>query len=119
MTNNTNYIELCDEVAHVLSAWQTSADEQVSLLGLGDAEERRQLPELLLQNSELLTRVENLLAIDQGMCQTLPHTPDLARLWLTTPSHLLDSQTPLSVMLAEGLVGITRIRSILNGTEAW
>jgi len=118
--NELELAELTREVFQTLSAWKTNSAQQATLLGLSiETLDRHRLDVSLPQDSETLSRVEALLAIDQSMCLVFPHTPDLARLWITTPSHLFGRRTPLEVMLAEGLTGIMDVRSLLDGTEHW
>ena len=119
MNDENKHAELAREVSLVLSAWDINPSQQTSLLGLTEEEGRSQLLVLLSQNNEVLTRAATLVAIDRNVCLALPHAPELARLWITTPTPLLDGKTPLEWMLIEGLAGITHVRSLLNGSEFW
>ncbi|CAK0767253.1 putative DUF2384 domain-containing protein [Gammaproteobacteria bacterium] len=118
--NEQELAELTHEVFQILSAWKTNLAQQAALLGLpAGTLERYPLDISLPPDSEVISRAEALLAIDQSMCLTFPHTPELARLWITTSSHMFSQRTPLEVMLAEGLSGIMNVRSLLSGTEVW
>ncbi|CAK0774867.1 putative DUF2384 domain-containing protein [Gammaproteobacteria bacterium] len=120
MTTELKLAELTRDVLQILSAWGTNSAQQRMLLGLpiGSPDYYR-LDIPLPEDKEVLLRVETLLAIDQSVCLVFPHAPELARLWITTPSHLFGRRTPLEVMLAEGLSGIMDVRSLLDGTEVW
>ncbi len=119
LTELTELAALVDEVLPILSAWGANLEQQKALLGLVSEEDLRTLRTRLLQNEEGLTRIKTLLAIDENMCRALPHTPTLARLWVTTHNLLLEGDTPLDIMLIEGLQGILRIDAMLNGSESW
>ena len=108
------------EVLQILGAWGTTASQQVILLGLPTGMlAHYQKGAALPEEDDIVTRVKTLLAIDHSVCLAFPHTPDLARLWVSTANHFLDGNTPLAVMLTEGLSGIIRIQSLLNGENDW
>jgi hypothetical protein len=118
--NEPNYAEITYDVLQILAAWRVNSTQQAVLLGLApNSLYQYKTDASLQQNQNILDRAKILLAIDQSICLVFPHAPELARLWITTPSHLFSGRTPLEIMLSEGLSGITHIQSVLDGTEVW
>ena len=64
-------------------------------------------------------RLSYLLSIDRALHNVLPHNAAAARFWITTPNPLFRDQTPLHVMLTDGLAGMQRIVEHLNGPGEW
>ncbi|CAK0768419.1 putative DUF2384 domain-containing protein [Gammaproteobacteria bacterium] len=119
MTNELDLTELTNDVLHTLSAWGTSVAQQAVLLGLATEPHHQLVRVPLPRNNDVLARAQALLAIDQSVCFVFPHTPELGRLWLTTPSHFFAGRPPLDVMLVDGLPGIMNVLSLLEGNEIW
>lgn len=109
--NDLDITELTQEIFYIFAAWKINANQQQNLLGISN------LRETLPINEDVIARAQMLVAIDQSVCLTFPHAPQLARLWITTPSHLLADRTPLEVMLVEGLPGIKYIQALLEGVN--
>lgn len=123
MTNEIKFEKLtneANEVLQILSTWGINTAQQATLLGLPmESINHHRFNIELPKDNEMVTRVKALLAIDQSMCLVFPHTPELARLWISTPSHFFARRTPLDVMLVDGLPGILNVRMLLEGTESW
>ena len=64
-------------------------------------------------------RISCLLSIQKALQTVLPHNAAMARYWVTSPNPFLGNQTPLVVMLREGLAGMERVVDILHHRGEW
>ena len=73
----------------------------------------------LPEDRDSLERLSYLLAIERSVRTAFPHSPSMAHLWITTPSHHFAGRTPLEVMLSDGVGGMETVARFLTCTEDW
>lgn len=117
-------IELAHVVMAVLDAWRIEDVARITLLGLPASTKPRSLKsyreeEPLPEEQNVLQRAESLLSIHDILYTTFPHNIAMAHRWVSTPNKRFSNATPLSIMLAEGMEGLQRIRSHLDCTQNW
>jgi len=108
----------------VLHDWGLDHTHEVALLGLpmdtkARVMVRHRQGEALPQDEDLLLRSRCILEIGHALHSAFPHNPNLAHLWVTTVSPRFGDRSPLQVMLEEGLPGMERILSHLQGHDTW
>ncbi|MCG6871276.1 MAG: DUF2384 domain-containing protein [Gammaproteobacteria bacterium] len=121
---NDNSPELARNVMQLLDRWRVEASDRVRLLGLPETTRPRALTRYrqdscLPDEGDTLTRVRHFLAIEHDLGFLFPHNPSMADFWISTENPLFEDQTPLAVMLAEGLAGIERVAQRLGNGGDW
>jgi uncharacterized protein (DUF2384 family) len=123
--NDEELGQLTHKVFQVLREWHLEHDEQVTLLGLPETMKPRHLTrhhegEPLPREDETLARMERLLSIEHELVCAFPHNPNMAALWVTTPSRLFNDARPLDLMLEKGVAGMTEVLEHLRGgSDSW
>lgn len=111
--------DLARTVAALFEKWELSAEEQLCLLGMSP-ESRKVLPqyrrgERALPNTpDTLARVGYLLGVHKGLRLLFPESEVLRFGWVKLRNRVLDGQTPLEVMLGDGLLGVARIARFVD-----
>jgi len=110
-------------VMGVLNDWNIREEYQLALLGLPETTASRELTKFsrgkaLPDNDELLQRVVHLLGIQQALGVVYPLNTRMAGFWLTTTNRFF-KQTPMTVMLEEGVSGMDRVWRHLDCTRNW
>ncbi len=111
--------DLARTVAALFEKWGLSADEQLCLLGMSP-ESRKVLPqyrrgERALPNApDTLTRAGYLLGIHKGLRLLFPESEALRFGWVKLRNRVLDGDTPLEVMVRDGLLGVARIARFID-----
>lgn len=111
-------------VMNLFDDWELAPQQRVLLLGLPEDTRGRSLTryrqgDALPEEKDTLQRTYQLMEIHHALATTFPMNDAMAKYWVTTENVLLNDQTPLDVMLQDGLEGINRIRSFLDADEAW
>ena len=110
--------KLAKMVCRAMARWQISEEVQCRLLGLSPrsnavlARYRRGVP--VPDKSDRLHRAVSILAIYRCLASLYAHNPDLACRWPTMPNQGLNMQTPMEVMIGDGITGIGRIESYVE-----
>ncbi len=117
-------IDLAQSILTLFEFWKIEPDQQVNLLGLPSDTRPRWLKRYregtpFPDDQELLKRAENFLEIDSALFTTFPHNRSMGKIWLKTPNRRFGNQTPLALMLAEGLLGINQVKCHLDCTHNW
>jgi len=108
----------------VLRNWGVSSNDQIRLLGLSAEFRPRALNQFrngtpLPDNSECMTRVSYILAIQNAVNSLFPHNSQACDYWVTTQLDYFANHSPLEIMLHEGIEGMRRVLNYLNGVEDW
>ena len=124
MTDQKERAELTRLVMQILDDWKVEADAQIRLLGLPEKTRTRALNryrqgEPLPDDGTTDRRISCLLSIQRSLQTALPHNAAMAGVWVTSPNPILGNQTPLVVMLSEGLTGMEKITEILQHRGEW
>lgn len=98
--------------------WGLDVATQAQLLGLSAssrtavAKYRKGAP--LPDNRDLLDRVGSLFGIHKSLRLLYPHNRELVYAWPTLRNRRLDNQTPVEIMVDQGLPGIVAMRGYLD-----
>ncbi|MES2820257.1 MAG: MbcA/ParS/Xre antitoxin family protein [Pseudomonadota bacterium] len=111
------------DLARVVSAlferWQLDSELQMQLLGMSP-KSRKLLPKYragdsaLPGNRDTLDRSGYLLGIHKGLRLLFPEDEQLRFSWIHRRNRALDGETPLEVMVRDGLLGIARIARLID-----
>lgn len=115
-----DHVELSRAVMRLLTGWGVPAAEQATLLGLDQAQHRRELNRCrfgaaLPDIGEVYVRARLIVEISAAVGQLYPHSPVAADVWVTTPQLRFGGHTPLQIMLEDGSPGMHRIVDYLMG----
>lgn len=121
-----NYDERCQLsvlIIEMLQQWRMSEDEQLALLGMPAETRPRELTRLgrgapFPEVSEQEQRARHLLGIDEALQVIFPHNRRMASFWVRHGNKKFP-ESPLTVMLSEGLAGMDRIWRHLDCTRNW
>jgi hypothetical protein len=103
---------------HLFERWGLQEAVQLQLLGLhpssrGTLREYRD-GKALLASRDLIDRVGNLLAIHQSLRLLFPDNPEIVYGWIAAPNRDFGDQSPLAVMLRDGIRGVLHVRGYLD-----
>ena len=108
----------------VLDQWQLNTDEIVTLLALPKKTRSTQLErfrrgEALPDDPPLIVRAEHIVGIADALRTSFPRNSRIGARWLVTPHRRFRKQTPLSLMLEDGVNGLCRVRAELDCSFSW
>jgi hypothetical protein len=122
--DESDRISLTQYILAVLDDWGVKSQDIISLLDLPEKTPKRMMrryrDETPLPNEENVnTRLEHLFGIIEALRTTFPRNGHMASKWMNTPLSRMNSRTPLSVILEDGLTGLIHVRSHLDCTFSW
>lgn len=120
-TNERN--DLIDTLMCILCCWAIDAKQQLKLLDLPAGTPARSLQQYrqgkpMPDEPRFLKHAEMILAIYRVAGSLFSSNSTMANYWITTPSTSLSGQSPLEIMLTDGLDGMHYCLNHLNG-EHW
>jgi len=117
-------LSLTKMIMGILDSWGLNLRQQhdflafsknVPVRGMRRFQEDRAFP-----NEEPVNqRIEHIVGIHHALHTTYPHNPAMGPLWLKTSNKRFNDQSPLKVMLDEGITGVERVRSHLDCAYDW
>ncbi|MCV6638741.1 DUF2384 domain-containing protein [Candidatus Albibeggiatoa sp. nov. NOAA] len=111
-------------VMRILDEWNIGDDDKIKVLNLPDGTKPRILNRYRNSTAfpdtpEVNERVEQLVAISEALRTTYPHNYRMSMHWLNTPHRRFNQQTPLNMILDNGLNGMIAVRADLDCAYAW
>jgi len=100
---------IVDAIFALFARWHLHEINQAQLLGIGSVSDLKQY-KFPTDDAAVLTRMGDLLAIDRALLKYFPYQPTARDLWITIPQDRLDGEVPLAIMLAQGSIGISKVR---------
>ena len=105
-------------VTRVFQRWGLQEATQLQLIGLhpssrGTLREYRD-GKALPASRDLIDRAGNLLAIHQSLRLLFPDNPEIVYAWIAAPNRDFGDQSPLAVMLRDGIRGVLNVRGYLD-----
>lgn len=109
-------------VMRILDDWEIKDDDKIKVLNLPEDTKPRILNRY--RNNTALPdtsneRIEQLIAISEALRTTYPHNYRMSMHWLNTPHRRFNQQTPLNMILENGLNGMITVRADLDCAYAW
>lgn len=123
-TDHEALVTLTRTAVSILNGWDIAPAAQAVLLGLPEntkprAMKKYQSGQPLPHEAEVLDRIECLMNMHRALEVAFPHNASMANYWVTTRNQMLNNQTPLDVMLEDGLAGMQRILGLLDNSGDW
>ena len=111
-------------VMKVLDAWNLTTEQTVQVLGLPEQTKKRQLDKYrslkaFPKNDLTIRRLSHIVGISDALRTTFPRNINMAEKWMKTEHRRFNNNTPLHIILEEGVNGLCKVRSELDCTFAW
>ena len=108
----------------ILDNWGLESEQIVAVLGLSSGTRKRQLDKYRSSqafpvDANLLKRLEHIIGISDALRTTFPRNVNMSEKWMKTQHRRFDNETPLNIILEEGINGLCKVRSELDCTFAW
>lgn len=113
--SNEKMLDITGKVIHYLDNWQLAPAEMLNILGMSDEKSRnlaqyRKMQKSLPQTDEVFQRIDHIVGIADALRTTYPFSDQMRLVWLRKPHRRFSKNTPLSVILQEGVNGLMRVR---------
>lgn len=110
-------------VMETLDDWQIDPGDQLALLGLPEGTRTRELTRLrggapFPDDTLQVSRARHILGIQSSLHMIFPHNRNMPAFWLHHGNRYFPD-SPLSVMIDDGLPGMHRVWSHLDCTQNW
>jgi hypothetical protein len=105
---------LRETVLALFDRWNLGERDRAVLLGLSEKPDGT-ADEVLLTDRQSMERIGQLLAIGRALDAKFRDQPELCDRWIATYPVKLRGVRPLDVMLTDGLTGMEKVRSLLQG----
>ena len=104
---------LVEVIFALFERWHMHELNQARLLGVDSVPDikRNKFPE---DASRVLEHIGQLLAIDRALLKFFPYEPTARDQWIFVPQPKLENETPLTIMLEQGIEGIRKVRELLE-----
>jgi len=103
----------------LLESWELNAKQQVETLALPEGTRTRVLRSFvedtpLPDTDDVNARIEHLLAIDDALHTTYPHSNKMGTLWMKRAHRRFKQRTPVNTIIEDGLQGLVAVRMHLD-----
>ena len=122
--SNEDSLSLTKMIMGILESWGLNTSQQhrflafskkVPIRGMRRFHEDRAFPDEEAVNE----RIEHIVGIHHALHTTYPHNPAMGPLWIKTSNKRFNNQSPIKIMLDEGLAGVVRVRAHLDCAYDW
>jgi len=115
---------ITSRVINYLDQWKLSEAEIINILGVPDIKPRhlshyRKAEKALPQTREVYQRIDHIVGIADALRTTYPFSDKMRLMWLRKPHRRFKKNTPLSVILNEGVDGLMRVRVEVDCAYGW
>ena len=118
------FLYITNTVMKVLDSWNLTTEQTVQILGLSNQTKKRQLDKYrtlkAFPREELIVkRLSHVVGISDALRTTFPRNVNMSEKWMKTQHRRFNNETPLSIILEQGIDGLCRVRAELDCTFAW
>jgi len=111
-------------VMKVLDTWNLTTEQTVGVLGLSKNTRKRELDKYRTlkafpKSETIIKRLSHIVGISDALRTTFPRNVNMSEKWMKTQHRRFDNETPLNIILEEGINGLCKVRSELDCTFAW
>lgn len=117
--------DLTRAVMRYLDTWQLSPEQVIRLLNLPESVRTRHLSHFrsgikaFPDNKDTWVCVDHIIGICDALRTTFPFSDDMRTSWIRKPHRRFKQQTPLAVMLNEGVSGLLKVRIDIDCAFGW
>jgi len=118
-------ISMTKNVMRYLDAWRLRSKEIINILGLNEKTRSRQLQlfragsKTLEQDKETLQRVEHIAGIVEALRTAYPMNAAMRARWLYKPCRRFKGNTPLAIIMDQGVEGLIKARIEIDCSYGW
>ena len=118
------FLYITNTVMKVLDTWNLTTEETVQVLGLSSQTKKRQLDKYRTlkafpKDDLIIKRLSHVVGISDALRTTFPRNINMSEKWMKTEHRRFDNETPLKVILEQGIDGLCKVRAELDCTFAW
>ena len=118
------FLYITNTVMQVLDSWNLTTEQTVQVLGLSSQTKKRQLDKYRTLKSfpkdeAIIKRLSHVVGISDALRTTFPRNINMSEKWMKTQHRRFNNETPLSVILEQGIDGLCKVRAELDCTFAW
>lgn len=118
------FMYITKTVMKVLDTWNLTTEQTVAVLGLSKNTRKRELDKYRTlkafpKNETIIKRLSHIVGISDALRTTFPRNVNMSEKWMKSQHRRFDNETPLNVILEEGINGLCKVRSELDCTFAW
>jgi len=112
-------VKLTRYIMNLLDEWELNAEQQVGVLALPDGTRTRVLRSFredtpFPETDDVNKRIEHILAIDDALHTTYPHSSKMGQLWMRRAHRRFRQRTPVNTIIEDGLQGLVSVRMHLD-----
>jgi len=112
-------VKLTRYIMNLLDEWELNAEQQVGVLALPEGTRTRVLRSFredtpFPETNDVNTRIEHILAIDDALHTTYPHSNKMGQLWMRRAHRRFRQRTPVNTIIEDGLQGLVSVRMHLD-----
>ena len=118
------FLYITNTVMQVLDSWNLTTEQTVQVLGLSSQTKKRQLDKYRTlkafpKDEAIIKRLIHVVGISDALRTTFPRNINMSEKWMKTQHRRFNNETPLSVILEQGIDGLCKVRAELDCTFAW
>tara|TARA_B100001093_G_scaffold485761_1_gene520472 strand:+ start:125 stop:523 length:399 start_codon:yes stop_codon:yes gene_type:complete len=118
------FLYITNTVMKVLDSWNLTTEQTVQVLGLCSQTKKRQLDKYRTlkafpKEDLIVKRLSHVVGISDALRTTFPRNLNMSEKWMKTQHRRFNNETPLSIILEQGIDGLCRVRAELDCTFAW
>ena len=122
--SNEDKIKTASTLIEILNGWGVSNADKIILLALPAdtkprAIQRYQQDAPLPEDKHVQERAGHLLGIADALRLAYPRNAQGGELWLNRPCRHFNGRIPMTIMMEEGLTGITTVRMHIDCSYDW
>ena len=112
-------------VMRYLDTWKLSSEQIISLLSLPEDIRTRHLAHFrnglkaFPDDKNTWNGVDHIIGISEALRTTFPFSDEMRLAWIRKPHRRFKQQTPLAVMLDEGVSGLLKVRIDIDCAFGW
>lgn len=112
-------VKMTRYVMNLLDSWEINAEQQLQVLALPEGTRTRTLRSYrddtaFPDTDDVNLRCEHILAIDDALHTTYPHSDKMGVLWMRRGHRRFKQRTPINTILEDGLQGLVAVRMHLD-----
>ena len=118
------FLYITNTVMQVLDSWNLTTEQTVKVLGLSSQTKKRQLDKYRTlkafpKDEAIIKRLSHVVGISDALRTTFPRNINMSEKWMKTQHRRFNNETPLSVILDQGINGLCKVSAELDCTFAW
>ena len=118
------FMYITKTVMKVLDTWNLTTEQTVGVLGLSKNTRKRELDKYRTlkafpKSETIIKRLSHIVGISDALRTTFPRNVNMSEKWMKTQHRRFGNETPLNIILEEGINGLCKVRSELDCTFAW